>query len=352
MDGMDKVAEVSAAAVSVFVVGTSFAPGLAVASFVISLLLFSIGATFGSITVTDGEDEGEGERKAVPFPFGVGRGIRGLPLLPPPLGVFVAAELAVRLPRIGVLDRDLRGVGSLNLDRVGRVVVGVVLDGGGPLSFRWTRGGDGEAEGGSRIFSLPFVEAAAAAAAAAPADAFVWLFIRGVSEVAFPGEAGGVTLCKGGVAFAAESSPLPLSIVSRSLASREGFGCTGVGGGCENKASCRGGLGVGGGFPNKGVVALPLLLLLLFFGVGGGCENKASCGGGFGVGGGFPNTGGATAALVLGVGGGCENSASCGDGFGVGGGFPNNGGATAALVLGVGGSCENKASCGGGLGVG
>ena len=335
MDGMESVAEVSATAVSVVVAGISFAPGVPIDSFAISLLLFFVGATFVSITATDGEDKGEGKR----FPFGVGRGIRGL--LP---GVLVAAELMVRLPRMGVLDRDLRGVGSLNLDRVGRVVDLVVLDGGGPLSFRCTRGGDGEAEGGNF-----------AAATTAPGDAFVWLLVRGVSTVAFPGETGGVTLCKGGVDdfMAAESSPLLLSIVSRSFAASRGglFDCTGVGGGCENNASsCGGGLGVGGGFPNTEGATTALVS-----GVGGGSENKvAPCGGGLGVGGGFPNFGGATAALVSGVGGGCENNAaSCGGGLGVGGGFPNTGGATSrVLVSGVGGGCENNTSCGGGLGVG
>jgi hypothetical protein len=266
MDGMESVAEVSATAVSVVVAGISFAPGVPIDSFAISLLLFFVGATFVSITATDGEDKGEGKR----FPFGVGRGIRGL--LP---GVLVAAELMVRLPRMGVLDRDLRGVGSLNLDRVGRVVDLVVLDGGGPLSFRCTRGGDGEAEGGNF-----------AAATTAPGDAFVWLLVRGVSTVAFPGETGGVTLCKGGVDdfMAAESSPLLLSIVSRSFAASRGglFDCTGVGGGCENNASsCGGGLGVGGGFPNTGGATSRVLVS----GVGGGCENNTSCGGGLGVGG-------------------------------------------------------------------
>jgi len=60
MDGMDSVAEFPAAAVSIVVAGTLFAPGVATALFAILLLLFSIGATFGSITATDGEEEGEG----------------------------------------------------------------------------------------------------------------------------------------------------------------------------------------------------------------------------------------------------------------------------------------------------
>ena len=320
---MESVAEVSATAVSVVVAGISFAPGVPIDSFAISLLLFFVGATFVSITATDGEDKGEGKR----FPFGVGRGIRGL--LP---GVLVAAELMVRLPRMGVLDRDLRGVGSLNLDRVGRVVDLVVLDGGGPLSFRCTRGGDGEAEGGNF-----------AAATTAPGDAFVWLLVRGVSTVAFPGETGGVTLCKGGVDdfMAAESSPLLLSIVSRSFAASRGglFDCTGVGGGCENNASsCGGGLGVGGGFPNTEGATTALVS-----GVGGGSENKvAPCGGGLGVGGGFPNTGGATSRVfVSGVGGGCENNTSCGGGLGVGG-------AAASLCAAAGGGKKALGDDGGG----
>jgi len=47
----------------------------------------------------------------------------------------VFAAVVIRLPRTGVLDRDWRGDGSLNLDFA--LLVGVVfLIGGGPRSFR------------------------------------------------------------------------------------------------------------------------------------------------------------------------------------------------------------------------
>ena len=70
-----------------------------------------------------------GEEKSFSFPLGVGRGNR-----PPALRAVLLAE-----PRTGVLDLDRRGVGSLNLDRV-RVVVGMLLLGGGPRSLFRIRG--------------------------------------------------------------------------------------------------------------------------------------------------------------------------------------------------------------------
>jgi hypothetical protein len=247
---------------------------------------------------------GEGVEMAPIVPLGVGRGSRTLPLV----GVLRAENDPPLL--VGVVERPLRGVGSLNLDRRG-VVVAKVLRGGGPLSLRAAvvRGGDSDATGGSRIFGFGFFVAAstAAAAATAPAnDDLLWLLIRGVSEVASvvgpealdscpfplllcflprggPGDAGGVTLCRGGVVPFAEEAPL--SIVSSAFGSSAG-----AGGGCENRASGGGdGFDEGRGFPNTGGVAL---VVLLSSGVGGGCENMASGGGGLGDGGGFPNTAG------------------------------------------------------------
>ena len=152
-----------------------------------------------------------GEEKSFSFPLGVGRGNRPLALR-----AVLLAE-----PRTGVLDRDLRGVGSLNLD-LARVVVGILLRGGGPRSLLRIRNGDGVATGGSE---LVFEEASGAAFAAVAVSDEVLdsLLITGVNVTVafggsasmlpllsndFLGETGGVTLCRGAVVSLLTTSTL------------------------------------------------------------------------------------------------------------------------------------------------
>ena len=138
-------------------------------------------------TGVDGGRRGEAAARVILF-LGVGNGN-----LEEPVGVDLAAAEALFL--VGVRDLDLRGVGSLNLDRVGRLGS---LRGGGPLSVRVTEG-DGVATGGSKILDLGLASSSAAAAATAVP---VLLLMSGVESwplLFFPGDVGGVTLGSDGV---------------------------------------------------------------------------------------------------------------------------------------------------------
>ena len=156
---------------------------------VASLLLLSTGV--------DGGRRGEAAARVVLF-LGVGNGN-----LEEPVGVDLAAAA---LFLVGVRDLDLRGVGSLNLDRVGRLGS---LRGGGPLSVRITEG-DGVATGGSKILDLGLASSSAAAAATAVP---VLLLMSGVESwplLFFPGDVGGVTLGSDGVVDLEPASPITI----------------------------------------------------------------------------------------------------------------------------------------------
>ena len=168
MGGIDKasLAVVSATAVGSVLAEASVAAGAADSTS--SLLLLLLGVSTGRFLGGRALPRGEGDGTRLPLCVGVDNGVRKpLPLLP---GVCVVLPVLL-LPRTGVLAPDLRGVGSLNLDRVGR---GIVVRGGGPWSLRTvvTTLGD-EVAGGSKIVwedSSEVMAAAAAAAAVAPAE--------------------------------------------------------------------------------------------------------------------------------------------------------------------------------------